>query len=68
MSCKNCGYDEFAHSLKNAPTCAKYEADPTEGWRKIERHPLLCDICRRIATWSHPAGGLRCDNCPRPNR
>ena len=26
-----------------------------------------CDLCNRIARWFHPAGGFRCNKCPRPN-
>ncbi len=37
----------------------------------IERWSLLppppcCDICGNLARWQHPAGGLRCRDCPRP--
>jgi hypothetical protein len=28
--------------------------------------PRRCDLCDRVAVWMHPAGGYRCDRCPRP--
>jgi len=33
-------------------------------WSLVE--PLLCDLCAGRATWFHPLGALRCDDCPRP--
>jgi hypothetical protein len=36
----------------------------TTGWVRFE--PITCDLCRKVATWKHPAGGLRCDTCPKP--
>jgi hypothetical protein len=38
-----------------------------DGWQVIVRHPLRCDICNKLAVWSHPMGGLRCKTCPRPD-
>ncbi len=35
-------------------------------WTKFK--PLTCDICNKIARWSHPRGGYRCNTCPRPKR
>jgi len=35
-------------------------------WKKIKR--AKCDICPRSAIWEHPAGGLRCGMCQRPER
>ena len=34
-------------------------------WEKIELHK--CDLCDRVAKFSHPKGGLRCDKCPKPD-
>lgn len=36
---------------------------PTK-WKRIE--PPTCDTCDRRAVYEHPAGGLRCRTCPRP--
>lgn len=33
-------------------------------WTLIEFR--ACDLCDRRAIWKHPAGGLRCSICPRP--
>jgi hypothetical protein len=33
-------------------------------WSPIQ--PQECDLCERLAAWSHPAGGFRCNRCPRP--
>ena len=43
------------------------EKKPREKWARIIVKPPVCDLCRRVAKWSHPAGGLRCNHCPRPN-
>lgn len=37
---------------------------PPFAWEKIEPQP--CDLCERPATWKHPAGGRRCQRCPKP--
>jgi hypothetical protein len=34
------------------------------GWERYERP--TCDLCYRAPQWRHPLGGLRCDECPRP--
>lgn len=40
--------------------------DPT--WQEyIPPAPLLCDLCNSPAAWVHPAGGRRCESCPRPD-
>ena len=33
-------------------------------WTSFE--PLTCDLCSKIARFSHPDGSIRCANCPRP--
>ena len=38
-------------------------AESRSEWKKIKRP---CDLCARQAIWEHPAGGLRCGKCPRP--
>lgn len=35
-------------------------------WYKLEQR--VCDICFRRAVWAHPAGGVRCNRCPRPSK
>lgn len=35
---------------------------PVSKWEKIGD----CDLCPRAAVYRHPAGGLRCQACPRP--
>lgn len=30
--------------------------------------PPRCDLCKRLAVFKHPAGGLRCHACPRPGQ
>lgn len=36
-------------------------------WAPIPKPtPPKCDICNRRARWKHPAGGFRCNDCPRP--
>lgn len=37
------------------------------GWAKLPPPPM-CDLCSRRAVWAHPAGGLRCNSCPRPKK
>lgn len=39
---------------------------PVDQWRPIPLMP--CDTCSSPATWQHPDGGFRCDQCPRPLR
>jgi hypothetical protein len=34
------------------------------GWLRVQ--PRRCDLCDRVAVWMHPAGGYRCNRCPRP--
>jgi len=36
-----------------------------DGWKPVQ--PVLCDLCPEVAVWSHPAGGFRCNACPRPS-
>lgn len=36
-------------------------------WAKLPPPPQ-CDLCDRRAVWAHPAGGLRCGKCPRPEK
>ena len=33
-------------------------------WVQIEIQ--RCDFCDKAACYQHPAGGLRCETCPRP--
>jgi hypothetical protein len=35
-------------------------------WLKFE--PVKCDLCNKNARWKHPEGGLRCNDCPRPEK
>lgn len=38
-------------------------------WAKLKLPPPpTCDLCDRRAVWAHPAGGLRCGRCPRPDK
>ncbi len=39
-------------------------------WSKLPPPPPspTCDLCDRRAVWKHPAGGLRCGRCPRPEK
>lgn len=76
MGCSICR--GHAHQVCGAPGCqdeTKIVIDNpfmrpekiTDGpWRVIERHPLRCDLCSKVAIYAHPAGGLRCETCPRP--
>lgn len=36
-------------------------------WQRKPPEPRpQCDLCSNEALWFHPAGGQRCDNCPKP--
>jgi hypothetical protein len=37
---------------------------PSNEWIAIQ--PPKCDLCKKVAVWRHPLGGLRCKSCPRP--
>lgn len=44
---------------------AKGERRPSATrWKRTT--PKQCDLCDRPAVWAHPAGGVRCNTCPRP--
>lgn len=37
------------------------------GWERLPKVEIpACDLCPRPAAWRHPAGGLRCLVCPKP--
>lgn len=44
--------------------CAFCTAKPKKEWVRYE--PERCELCSKIACWSHPTNGLRCNTCPRP--
>ena len=51
----------------NSALGLREEEDDMSQWSEIKPpEPPLCDLCGRLALWSHPAGGLRCGTCPRP--
>lgn len=81
MGCSIC--HGHAHQVCSAPGCRDETKDQdmlkqlgmaedisttAGGWKKIERHPIRCDLCDRAATYAHPRGGLRCDTCPKPSK
>lgn len=39
---------------------------PTQRWVTFRQQ--LCDLCPKVARFTHPAGGFRCSKCPKPRR
>lgn len=54
----------FPHISQSTIDELRELAEHDAGWRRIQ-FPR-CDTCSKPAVWRHPAGGLRCDKCPRP--
>jgi len=79
MNCSQCASSILAKGYTNVPGIGNLCIQCHGQWMASKRMPDLwvkidppppptCDLCARPVAWAHPAGGLRCDRCPRPDK